>query len=275
MKSKYLILFLVTAFLLIYGCAKPKEPIRYEELQLTELFNYFMNTTDSIEEQKLIQFLEDSIVKHPDCFFFPYEFIDTIANQIKFKLCFDSNLYGFDCCKVKHRNIFYVNIDRNNQISSRIGDKLQLDSIKHHFKHFILNKHDSEELPEKIIKIIPLLDTVFVSKGVLYIKTQLIPDSTLNRTDWQLIKKVINITRSSIMNLRNESARYYFDKAYQDVSLEEKLALCEYHPIRIWFYPNGYYPKPPIPPIPILSKEVLEILELVDEDEEELELLED
>ncbi|MCY1633709.1 hypothetical protein [Marinifilum sp. D737] len=235
-----------------------------------------MNTSDSIEEQKLIQFLNDSIVKHPYGMFYPYEFIDTLSHNIEFKLCFDYDSYlDYEWVKIKHRNVFYVNIDRNNQINSRIGDKLHLDTIKPLFKHFILNKHESEDLPEKRIMIIPLLNTVQVSKGALYVKTQLIPDSTLKRTDWKLIKKVINIASSSIMELRNEGAQFYFDKTYIEASLKEKMALIEYHPIGIWFYPNGYNPKPPTPPVPVLSKEVIKILELIDEAEEELEILEE
>ncbi|WP_282013566.1 hypothetical protein [Marinifilum flexuosum] len=273
MKSRQLFLIAIVAFFLFSRCTKQKEQILYEELKLAELFNYFMNSTDSLEEQKLIQFLNDSIVKHPYGMFYPYEFIDTLSHNIEFKLCFDYDSYlDYEWVKIKHRNVFYVNIDRNNQINSRIGDKLHLDTIKPFFKHFILNKHESEDLPEKRIMIIPLLDTVQVSKGALYVKTQLIPDSTLNRTDWKLIKKVINIASSSIKELRNESAQFYFDKTYIEASLKEKEALVEYLPIRIWFFPNGYKPKPPAP---ILSKELLEILRLIDEGEEKLELLED
>ena len=93
-----------------------------------------------MEEQKLIQFLDDSIVNYPYGMFYPYEFIDTLSQAIEFKLCFDYDSYlDYEYVKVKHRNVFYVNIDRNNQITSRIGNKLLLDSIKPLFKYFIIN----------------------------------------------------------------------------------------------------------------------------------------
>lgn len=270
MKSHHLILIAIITSFLFLKCTEQKEQVRYEELKLAELFNCFMNSTDNLEEQKLIHFLDDSIVKYPYGTISAIERVDTLMQktELNYYLC-SNDVYDMS---IKHRNVFYVNIDRNNQLSSRIGDKLRLDSIKPLFKHFILNKHESDELPEKRIMIISLLDTVLVSKGALYVKTQLIPDSTLKRTDWRLIKKVINITNSSMIELRNESAQFYFDKNYIEASFKEKIALIEYHPIGIWFFPNGYRPKPPAP---ILSKELLEVLRLIDEGEEELELLVD
>ncbi|NOU60892.1 hypothetical protein [Marinifilum caeruleilacunae] len=202
--------------------------------------------------------------------FYPNEFIDTTTNQVNFTFGFSSNLYGDeDCFKIKNRNIFSVNIGGNNHMSSRFIDTLLLSSIKQLFKEFTLNENNSEELPEKSIKFIPLLDTLQVSKGALFIKTQLIPDSTQKSTDWFLIKNVIKIAQLSILELRNESAQLYFNKSYQESSLKEKWALSQYHPIQIWFYPNAYQPKkPPPPPPPILSPKALELLEEIEFDEE-------
>lgn len=273
MKSRQLLLIAIVASFLFLRCTEQKEQVRYEELNLAELFNYFMNTSDSIEEQKLISFLNDSIVKYPYGMFYPIEFIDTTSNQVKFEFGFYSNLYGDEeCFKIKHRNIFYVNIDSSNHMSSRLIDTLSLSSLKQLYKEFILNKNNSYELPEKRIKFIPLLDTIQVSKGALFIRTQLISDSTKKSIDWFLIKNVIKIAKLSTVEMRNENAQLYFNKSYQEASLKEKWALSQYHPIQIWFYPNSYQPKPPPPPLPILSPKVLELLEET-EDDEELELV--
>ncbi|WP_282126237.1 hypothetical protein [Marinifilum flexuosum] len=270
MKSHQLLLIAIVASFLFLRCTKQKEQIRYEELKLTELFNYFMNTSDSIEEQKLIHFLNDSIVKHPNGYFSIFENLDSIENQLKLVYPFCPDATHLDV-KVKRRNVFIINIDRYNKITVNWKNISDSKHLKNHFIDFLENQNNIDSLSEKIIKDLPHLGTIYISKGAFVINTRLIPDNNSNRTSWKLVKKNINAILLVIHHLRAISSLQYFDTDFSTLNTSQQESICSLHPIRILIHPNRSERK--ITPPPPISKNMLNyLLDLVDKNTDSLQI---
>ena len=81
-------------------------------MSFEELFNYFLTTQDSLEEESLVYLLDDSLSKYPYRFFYPSERIDSINQDIlfKFKLTEEDYDYNEDY-KIKMRNLFFIHIE--------------------------------------------------------------------------------------------------------------------------------------------------------------------
>ncbi|WP_321321866.1 hypothetical protein [Labilibaculum sp.] len=267
-KTHYIIIIL--SLFLFLGCTlENKKKPDYSSLNLEELFNLFLTTQDSLEENTIIPFLDDSIAKYPYSFFYPNEEIDSLKNKLIFK--FGHVIYvGWDS-KVKNRNIFQFQIDRKNTITIKHEKIDKLDSIKSDMTKFLINKNNSDCLPEKRIRKIDLLDTVEVCKAAFIINALTIPDSTGNKTDWRIIKEVAQLVSSTIYSLRNNSAFHFWKKTYLELNIKQQKALSELHLMWIWIYPNRFFEiKPPPPPPPIVNKEILDIIEDKENEEEAL-----
>lgn len=101
---------------------------------------------------------------------------------------------------------------------------------------FLLNKNNQDDLPEKRIRRIDLLNAVSVSKGAFIINAQMIADSTNTHTNWDVIKRIINNITQTILIVRNESAVKFCNKEYSKLSFQEQKAISKLHPLSIWFY---------------------------------------
>jgi hypothetical protein len=273
MNRLYLIILLS---LLFSSCANDRNA-QIGKMNLDELFNYFLNTQDSLEEERLVGLLNDSIVKYPEGVFWPSEEIDSVKKELKFNLNFDTEPLWNDV-KIKERNVFSLFIDRKNNQYIR-WDKIN--ALRFHREYMILfltNPNNVDSLPEKRIKLVDLIGKVEVSKGAFVIKSQLIPDSTNHRTDWRLIKSNIIFIKNIILELRNLASIKYWNLDYNKLELDRKYILSNLHPMGIWFEPNRpFRPKPPPPPppyrikrVPIVSKEILDIINDEDDLVEEL-----
>lgn len=264
--NKYL-LFVVAIILLLTSCNSTANKPDYSSMQISDLFNHFIATEDSVEENKLIPLLNDSIEKYSYSYFCPIEIIDSVKNELVFSFYFEQYL-DWDI-KIKRRNVFQFQIDHNNQLTA---NKKRISSPKEVEKAmliFLQNVTNHDTLPEKRIKIIELLDTVFVCKAGFTVNSESTSDSNNTQAKWKLIKTTISTIKKAIHTVRDQSASLYFQKKFSKLSLKEQEAISELHPIWIWYHPNRSFGNKPPPPSSIRIQEILNIL---DNEEEDLEL---
>ncbi|RKE02632.1 hypothetical protein [Marinifilum flexuosum] len=256
MKSHHLILIAIITSFLFLKCTEQKEQVRYEELKLAELFNCFMNSTDSLEEQKLIHFLDDSIVEYPYDHFFTFEKYDSTKKQLNlyFHLCTSDIEYN-----IKRRNAFVIDIDKKNKITLNGNNYSDILPINDMIVDFLQNKKDTNTLSDNTLKNIPILGEVEVSKGGFILHTQLIPDKNNNQSSWLITKKYIDIILSVNYQLRKLSSLKYFESEYSKLNPEQKNAIRKLNPVYIIIYPNWTMGKikPPPPPLPVLSNKII------------------
>lgn len=244
-------------------------------MSFEELFNYFLTTQDRLEEESLIYLLDDSLRKYPYRFFYPIEKIDSINQDIlfKFKLAEEDYDYNEDF-KIKMRNLFLIHIDKKNVIHAKREKISSCDSIIDDMTFFIKNDNDDDNLPEKRMAIIALLDTVQISKAYFTVISQSQPDSLKQRTDWLIVKRSISSIFSAYKLVRNNAAVSYWNRNYNELNFKQKNSISLLYPINIWFYPNPTnldwlaLPEAPLPPLPPAPKLSTEVLEIIDEAEE-------
>ena len=135
------------------------------------------------------------------------------------------------------------------------------------FKNFMTNPLDTWELPEKREKYIDLLDTVIVCHYGFFVDAQTIPDSLGNKTSWIKIKKAVNLITETIYSVRNEVSLTKWNKKYNQLELNQKIALSQYFPMYIWIHPNVHLVPPPPPPPPT-DQEIIDIIESNEENDE-------
>lgn len=273
MNKQYLIILL---FLLFSSCANDRKA-QIEKMNFEELFNYFLNTQDSLEEERLVGLLDDSLGIYPYRFFYPYEKLDSVNNQISFEFKLSEEDYDYyQDYKIKLRNVFLIHIDRKNQIHAQKEKISSCDSVFEKMVKYIINENNEDWLPEKRMEIVELLDTIQVSKGSFIIISQSQQDSLMQRTDWLVIKKSIATVKKAYQQIRNNAAISYWNKNYSKLNLKQKSAISKLYPIYIWLYPNptnlDWYALPkriPRPPSPKVSEELLILID----DDEEVEIL--
>ncbi|WP_321279013.1 hypothetical protein [Marinifilum fragile] len=270
MKSRQLFLLVIVAFFLFLRCTEQKEQVHYTKMSFEQLFNYFLTTQDSSDLEKVEHLLDDSLVKYPFRFFYPSERIDSLKQEVvfTFKLAEEDYDYNEDY-KIKMRNLFLIHIDKKNVIHAKREKISNCDSIIDDMIFFIKNDNDDDNLPEKRIAVVELLDTIQISKAYFTLISQSQPDSLKQRTDWLIVKRSISSILSAYKLVKNNAAVSYWNRNYNELNFKQKKSISQLYPINIWFYPNPTNldwlalpipPHPSPPPSPILSKEILDII---------------
>jgi biopolymer transport protein ExbD len=131
---------------------------------------------------------------------------------------------------VKQRNVFEILVNSNDELLVE-GDIMQIDELRDAAKEFIVNPTNSEELPEKKPKEIPLLGgTVMVSKQVISLQND-------NGTSYGMYIQVQNELVAAYSELRNELGEQKFGKTYDallEAGEEDKVdAIRDFYPQRI------------------------------------------
>lgn len=245
--------YLIVIFVLLFGC-KRHDRANFESMKFDELFTYFVSCNDSVLLDSISQIMYDSILMRPNCFFYPIEEVDSTDNELNFKFGIEDR--DFVNYSIKERNIFFILINRADSIKAERKLISSIDSLVPDFKNFMTNPMNTWELPEKREKYIELLDTVTVCHYAFFVDAQTIPDTLGNRTSWVQVKKAVNLITETIIAMRNEVSIFKWNKEYNQLKLNQKVALSQYFPILIWVHPNvEIIPPPPPPPDNFSTKE--------------------
>jgi len=127
---------------------------------------------------------------------------------------------------VKERNIFKVLVNRNDQllVRDKPGD---IRYLKDEAKEFLSIHIDDERFPEVKEETIPLLGTVFVSKGIISLKND-------RGTSYDMYIQVQNELAAAVNELRNELSRKYFGMDFEKlINEDQKKAVQQAVPISI------------------------------------------
>jgi len=131
---------------------------------------------------------------------------------------------------VKQRNVFEILVNANDELLVE-GDLMLVTELRDAAKEFIVNPTNSEDLPEKTTKEIPLLGgTVMVSKQVISLQND-------NGTSYDIYIQVQNELVAAYRELRNELAERKFGKSFDalvEANEEDKVdAIRAFYPQRI------------------------------------------
>lgn len=256
--------YLFALFIVIIGC-KTEKQVDIDRLNLGELFTYYINTDNSGLTDSIEQRMYDSILLNPNRFFYPLMEIDTNRNEVSLQFGISEPEY-FDY-SIKHRNVFAIEIDRQNIIKAKGLLISNFDSLDSDIREFMFNPMNEPHLPEKRLRVLEYFDTVYVCNAAFDIKAQTLPDSLGNKTSWKEIKMVVNHLQQTANLERDKLALSKWNKSFDSLELSQKVAVCKYIPILIWVYPHRELVPPPPPPPPT-NQEVIDIIESIEIDEE-------
>lgn len=239
------LLFLILFSFLIVSCKKT-EKVDYKTLNYSELFSYFIFCQDTIESEIIAQRLYDSVLIYQDRRLCLSETID--SNQKELKIHFEVLGTDYFDASIKERNVLVFAFDRYDSLKVE-GQAVDSNySIEKELKEFMTNPQNKENLPQKAYRVIELLDTVLVNKGFFMINALTVPDTVGNKSSWFEIRNLVNKILETTYSLRNEASLTQWNKKYNKLKLNQKIALSKYIPVMIWIYPNRQEELPPPPP---------------------------
>ncbi len=131
--------------------------------------------------------------------------------------------------KVKERNLLLVFVSGSGNIMAG-GEQIEVYQLKEKAKEFITNPLDDANLPEKEVKSIEMPDGQTwkypVSSGVISLQTT-------RETNYDVYIKVQNELTRAFSEVRNEVSAHRFQKAFDDLSTEEKAVITKAVPLKI------------------------------------------
>lgn len=127
--------------------------------------------------------------------------------------------------KVKQRNVLIVLVNRNNELLVN-GEVLKVSQLRDKTKEFILNPANSLHLPEKKAQDVPLFGRVLVSKGLVSLMND-------RGTQYATYIKVQNELAAAYREVRDSKSMQQWAKKFNDLSVEQKLAVRKYIPMQI------------------------------------------
>ncbi|MBN1118263.1 MAG: biopolymer transporter ExbD [Bacteroidales bacterium] len=127
--------------------------------------------------------------------------------------------------EVRERNIFVVLVNRDNQLLVE-GEVMKVDNLKEKTIEFILNPENKTNLPEKKMKLIPILGELEVSKGVISLKSD-------RGTEYNMFIAVMNELSAALNEVKNNKSLQYFGKALKDLTKEQREAIDDAVPVII------------------------------------------
>lgn len=127
---------------------------------------------------------------------------------------------------VKERNIFVVLVNAQDQILCE-NEFINVKDLREKAKEFLSNPTNSETLPEKELKEIPLFGQVEVCKNAVI---SLRNDFGTTYGTYLLVQ---NELVAAVNDLRNELAMQKWSKKFDDLSAEQQDAIKEIYPQKI------------------------------------------
>lgn len=139
----------------------------------------------------------------------------------------DPNVKQQDNIIVKERNVLQVRLNKDNQLMCG-SDYIDIKQLRDKAKEFIANPYDSDNLPEKHRKNIPLLggDCMVTENHVISVQNDV-------GTSYQAYIDVQNELVAAYNELRDELGKAKFGKVYSLCSEDEQKAIRDYYPQKI------------------------------------------
>jgi len=127
--------------------------------------------------------------------------------------------------QIKERNVFVVNVNRNNQLLVE-GEYAEIDNLRDRTKEFMANPYNEENLPEKEPQQIPYFGETMVTKGVISLRNDV-------GTQYGTYIAVQNELVAAINELRDELAKERFGEPYDELEDDKQDAIRDIYPSRI------------------------------------------
>jgi biopolymer transport protein ExbD len=127
--------------------------------------------------------------------------------------------------KVKKRNVLAILVNRNNELLVN-GELLDISQLREKTKEFILNPNEDKDLPEKVLKEIPYIGKVKVSKGLVSLQND-------RGTSYETYIKVQDELAAASRELKDLKSATQFGKKYKELNDEQQEAVRKYVPMQI------------------------------------------
>lgn len=127
--------------------------------------------------------------------------------------------------EINRRNVFTVLLDQRDRLLVN-GKLADVSILREKAKEFIANPNDDPSFPTKKSKEIDLLGAVMVPEGVISLQND-------RGTTYKAYMKVQNELMAAYNELRDEMAKQYFGKHFNDLLTDQQDAIKEVYPQRI------------------------------------------
>lgn len=127
--------------------------------------------------------------------------------------------------EVNRRNVFTVLLDQRDRLLVN-GKLADVTVLREKAKEFIANPNDDPSLPTKKSKDIALLGSVMIPEGVISLQND-------RGTTYKTYINVQNELMAAYNELRDEMAKQYFGKKFNDLLTDQQDAIKEVYPQRI------------------------------------------
>lgn len=182
--------------------------------------------------------------------------------QLQFKLFKSYALEGH----FQYKNVCPIFIDRNDSVFLRSEFIENYEYLNEFVKKFLTNPFNEPEFPEKRIMTVQYFGEVDVTRQLIFLDSQMTPDSLNHKTSFNKLFEVINQLILANNELRDEISIVRWKKKYKELETNQKLAINKIVPFKIRITLN--YRKPPEPPpIPSVKEELFMKGELLNEKE--------
>lgn len=233
MKLKIFQILLILSFFV--SCTFNAEKIDFSKESTPNLFEYFINTKDSVEMDLLIEMLQDSITKNPNFQFSTKDYFESEKEEFKVKFSYyDSRL---DDIIFKKRNAYIIVINNRSHLQFEGKFISKFDEVTNEINEFVLNPEDKENLPQKKFEEIDYFGEVGISKQSFVIYLDL-SDSLIYTSNWLKMKVTIHFINEMYQEIRNEIALQKFDKPFRKLEIKQKESIIELVSTRITIIPN-------------------------------------
>ena len=126
---------------------------------------------------------------------------------------------------VSKRNILQVLVNKDDLLAVN-GDLMQISNLKEKAKEFILNPHNKEDLPSKVIKEIPFFGKAEVSRGIISLQSD-------RGTSYKMYIAVQDELTAAYNEIRDMKAMEKWGKKYNELTEEQMDAVRKLIPTAI------------------------------------------
>ncbi|SHG07367.1 hypothetical protein SAMN05444274_1361 [Mariniphaga anaerophila] len=243
MKHKMIIFSIFLSLISLTTHGQEKTMIKNFE----ELFNYaYKYYSENKPFDEISKTLYSSIYENYEFFLQTEEVSSNDSNnlQLRFKLFNSYALEG----SYQYKNVCPILIDRTDSVFLRSEFLENYKYLNQFVKKFLTNPFNESEFPEKRLTTIPYFGDVEVTRQIIFLDSQMTPDSLEKRTSFHKLFEVISHLILANNELRNEISFVMWKKSYEELELDKKLAINKIAPFTVRITLN--YKLPPSPPPP-------------------------
>lgn len=127
--------------------------------------------------------------------------------------------------EVKDRNVLKVFVSNRNELMVN-SERIDVSELKDRTKSFVLNRANDPNMPEFKMEVIDFIGEYPVSEGIVSLKND-------RGTSYGMYIRVQNELTMAFNEIRDEVARQYFRKGYNDLPSEQQKAVQKAVPQKI------------------------------------------